>query len=352
MNLVTSLKRRVKAVLNAGHALILGISASSRLTTGMYYLVTGHFAREHYATISGRIAYQKSLKDPKSSSALLRRNVHRLEKGLLMRPRRVPFGLNYIEETVSAYCRASKAGVERTELAWARDVLNEYMDASPSHPKIEPLRALVAEANDEVAKNSNCRRMIPYIRDPNDAPAVTYDDLLALAKYRRSVRWFLARPVPRDMIDRAITVAGYSPTACNRQPYEFRIMDDPALVQQAINLPMGTGGFSHQVPAVAIIVGKQRNYFKERDRHLIYTDASLAIMSFVYALEVQGLASCCINWPDVEEREQKMEKFLRLEQDERPIMLVAIGFPDPDGMVAYSSKKPLSTLRTYNFESK
>lgn len=34
----------------------------------------------------------------------------------------------------------------------------------------------------------------------------------------------------------------------------------------------------------------------------------------------------------------------------RPIMCLAIGYPDPEGMVANSTKKSLSQLRRYNFE--
>lgn len=352
MSALSKIKRRLKSCLSFLDRFLLRIAASSRFSAGLYYLVTGHFGREHVATLAGRIAYNRSLRDPQESSALLRRNVHRLEKGLLMRPRRVPFALNYIEETVSAYARAAEGGVQGRELCWARDVLSEYMAVTPAHPAVDPLRATVRDASAKVASVDTCEQMIPYVRRLEDAPSITYEDLLGLAKFRRSVRWFLPKAVPREMVEKAVLVAGYSPTACNRQPYEFRIIDDPELVKKAIKLPMGTAGFSHQVPALAVVVGKQRNYFKERDRHLIYTDGSLAIMSFVYALEVQGLGSCCINWPDIEDREAKMASFLGLAPDERPIMLVAFGFPDPEGMVAYSGKKPVSVICKYNFEAK
>ena len=69
---------------------------------------------------------------------------------------------------------------------------------------------------------------------------------------------------------------------------------------------------------------------------------------FVFALEAQGLGSCCLNWPDLERQERRMDTLLRLEPDERVIMLVALGYPDPEGLVAYSQKKPLDELRSYN----
>jgi nitroreductase len=150
------------------------------------------------------------------------------------------------------------------------------------------------------------------------------------------------------MIDAAIEIAAQSPSACNRQPFRFVVCDDPQLVQKVAAIPMGTAGYAHNIPVFVIIIGQQRHYFDERDRHLIYIDGSLAAMSFCFALEVQGLSSCCVNWPDVPEREERMAQILNLENDERPIMCLAVGFPDPNGLVAYSQKKPLSQLRQYN----
>jgi len=166
----------------------------------------------------------------------------------------------------------------------------------------------------------------------------------------RSVRWYEDKKVPRQAVDKAIEIAGLSPSACNRQPYYFHVIDDPELLDKVVRLPMGTAGYSSNIPMMIVLVGQMRNYFHERDRHLIYIDGSLAAMSLVYALEVQGLSSCCINWPDIPVREKAMADLLSLNEDERPIMCVSVGYPDPDGMVAYSAKKPLAEIRRFNFE--
>ena len=56
------------------------------------------------------------------------------------------------------------------------------------------------------------------------------DGLRELAERRRSVRWFADRPVPHDLIDKALEVGLQAPSACNRQPFAFRFFDDPELV--------------------------------------------------------------------------------------------------------------------------
>ncbi|MFC7212459.1 hypothetical protein ACFQL3_18500, partial [Natronoarchaeum sp. GCM10025321] len=59
---------------------------------------------------------------------------------------------------------------------------------------------------------------------------------------------------------------------------------------------------------------------------------------FQFALETQGLASRCINWPAIPNNERKLQSLLNLESDETVVMLMAIGYPDPDGMIPYSEK--------------
>lgn len=324
--------------------------ARSRFWSALYYAWwSDAYAREQTANLAGRVAYARSFNRPAGSMALLRRNTHRLEKGLLMRPRRVPFALQYISETVDAYGAAARGGVDCAELEWAGDVLREYFRVHAGEVVVGPLQArfLASAGTDREAATP---RRIPYRRDCSSPLRVDYDGLRQLAWHRRSVRWFQPRPVPRTDIDRALEIAALSPSACNRQPFEFRIFDDPALVRQVIEIPGGTAGYAHNVPAVAVIIGPQRHYFSERDRHLIYIDAALAAMSFLLALEVQGISSCCINWPDIAGPERRMAELLKLQPDERPVMLVAFGYPDPEGLVANSTKKSLQLLRRYNFE--
>jgi len=54
------------------------------------------------------------------------------------------------------------------------------------------------------------------------------------------------------------------------------------------------------------------------------------------------------NWPAIEENEQEMERLLDLDPDESVVMLMPIGYPDPDGMIPHSEKKAVETVRTYN----
>jgi len=327
---------------------LVKIACKSKTLSSFYYLLfSGAFRREQQGVLYGRLRYHNETQSKQNTQYLLRRNIHGLEKGLLMRPRRDIFGLDYLEETINSYENALiKPGLSSSsELQWAHDVLEEYFKVVSPHPIIDKAKARFLGIIDNM--EPGCQ-LIPFKQNKDLQPLVSYEQLLDLACRRKSVRWYLQKPVPRELIDKALLLASLSPSACNRQPFKFRVFTDPDLIHKISSLPGGTRGFYQNIPVLVAVVGSLRAYYNERDRHLIYIDASLTSMAFMFALETLGLSSCGLNWPDVDRIENSITKIISLEPDERVIMLIALGYPDPDGMVAYSQKKELEILRSYN----
>lgn len=321
-------------------------------TSSLYYFIfSNKFQQEHRSVLKGRLKYQQRLSENEQPRYLLRRNIHRLEKGILMRPRKDVFGSMYINETVEAYKNCSNAsGIEikdNNEIQWAHDVLSKFFEIVGPDNKIDKAKKKFRKITLGVRNPDDITR-VPYRIDNNASPPVIFEDFLSLAKRRKSVRWYINKPVPREEIDKALLAASMAPSACNRQPYEFRVFDQSESVRKIASLPWGTVGFKENIPAIVAIVGKLDAFFDERDRHLIYIDSSLAAMSFILALETLGISSCALNWPDIKESEQKMSQALNLESNERVMMLIAFGYPDPEGLVAFSQKKTLSEFRKYN----
>lgn len=324
----------------------------NRLLVHVYYFFSFlTFGREQAAVFRGRRNYYRNKRQGRVTHVELRRNVHRLEKGILMRPRRESFARDYIEETVeffevaAAQFRNNPQETDGDEIHWANDVLAAYFRVvGTENAVIERARARFHA----VALDTDPGSRHPYAHADLPEVQINYDDMLALSMRRRSVRWFDGRTVSREIIDKALLVARQSPTACNRLPYEYRVFDDAAMVKQVAGLPFGAAGYAHNIPNIAVVVGKLDSYFSPRDRHAMYVDASLSAMSFMLALETMGVSTSVINWPDFEPLEMKMQRLLGLDSTERVVMLIAIGYADRDGMVAFSQKKQLSTLRSFN----
>lgn len=344
---------------------IAAIFARSRWSACCYYLFfSGQFRREMHTVLQGRYWYKIRLRQAQRSSPLLRRNIHRLEKGLIMRPRRPVFAVDYIAETVDAYTNACRLQqLEQTELQWATAVLQQYFLHCNAHPVVDtakqrfiaavnaPQHSLVSERSSPPVAfdcadsiDDNAAAPLPYRYADISKAELSFPQLAQLFKQRRSVRWFLPQAVPKQLIYQAVDIARQAPSACNRQPFRFDLLAQPAAAQKIAALAMGTVGFAENIQCLLVVVGDLSCYPAERDRHVIYIDASLATMQLMLALETLGLSTCPINWPDIESRELAMAKALQLAPYERPVMLLAVGYADPDGGIAFSQKKPASLL--------
>jgi len=319
-----------------------------------YHFFIGHaFDREIMAFTRAVNHYNRKVSGAQITNVALRRNIHRLEKGLIMENRRPIFALDYIGETVESYAlimkQAKEAGTDLREIHWAHDVLSAYFDAADtSHPLIGKLKVKfdTLSAPEDIQKSGY---LAPYeSKTRSNLKTPPYEEFLNLALKRRSVRWFSDKKVPREDIDKALRAAFFAPSACNRQPFKYRVFDDPALVKEIARIPFGTAGYADNLPVVIVVTGDLSDFFSARDRHTIYIDASLSAMAFMLALETLGLSSITINWPDFGLLEARMQKTLHLKAYERPVLLLGVGYAKDEGRIPYSQKKPLDLLRTYN----
>jgi nitroreductase len=340
------------AKLKLAEAYTLEVVAKSGVLSGLYYAGSRAYDREHRGTLTAKARYLRDVFAHEGSIFVLRRNVHKIEKALIMKPRRPIFAIGYLRETVDSFedcaVRLQSGRLQDTDtMSWARQVLGVYFQSiTGSHPVIDACKIIYERALNHFALSSSDKERVPFVRPACEIP--TYDQLFQLALHRRSVRWFDGKPVPRELIDKAVLLAGLSPSACNRQPFRFAIFDEPALVQKIGAIPKGTPGWVHNIPCFVVIVGTLEAFDREKDRHIPYIDGSLAAMSLCFALETLGISTCCVNWPDLADTEARMTKALGLKPFERPVMCLAVGYPDAKEKVPYSQKLPLNQLRSYN----
>ncbi|AXJ01719.1 Nitroreductase [Cyclonatronum proteinivorum] len=322
----------------------------SLIGSRLYYtFFSNAFAAQQQAVLKGRATFNT----PETigrlhSSANLRRNIHRLEKGLAMKGRREVFAASYIQQTVREYKEYAAAGFETAERLWAQEVLDTYFEAvSHSDPVAQAFAlyrtVLRTEAGHRTFSfNPQCA---PYAFEVIRDAEVSFEDFQQLCEKRRSVRWFLPRSVPDEAVQKLVSTALLAPSACNRQPFRFICARERAAAVAAC--AAGTTGYVHQLPAVLVVAGDYANYGHERDKNLIYIDASLAAMQLMLAAPTLGLASCPINWAEDPAAESRIRKLIDLKDSERIIMLIALGYPEPGGMIPYSQKKQAAQVLTY-----
>lgn len=323
-------------------------ASKTKISSNIYYLFNNKFTAEHQSVLKGKAAYHASLLEISTSCALLRRNIHRIEKGLIMRPRRSIFGESFIDETVNCYMHAIiSTQLIVTEKKWATDVLDEYFKVVDTTIIIEQAKKNYLKTRKELSGNFNIAAEFPsddesfkpYPYSNLPSTNISFSEIKQLFIKRRSVRWYQDKPVPFNLVQKAANIASFAPSACNRQPYRFMFCDEKVKTFEIAKCAMGTVGFAENLPAIIVIVGDLSAYPAERDRHLIYIDGSLAAMQLMLALETLGISTCSINWPDIASREHKIRKIIELKDYERIVMLLAVGYADSTGGIPYSQKK-------------
>jgi len=269
-----------------------------------------------------------------------------------MKPRRNEFGLRFILGTCKAYrslLKEDQTGeYSQSELKWSYDVLTKYFEIVESS-NLEFLKAekIFKESKKKYDLNEDIEiKEVPYVN--SKIPLISYDELLTLSEFRKSIRWFNTnKPVNKSDIEKALKIALLAPSSCNRQPFKYYISTEKEKVNNIVKIPAGTVGWNHNVPAIAVLVGRQRAFYDIANRHSIYVDSTLSVMPFIFALETLGLSSCIINWADDGGREKEMVKQLSLEKDEKVILSIAIGYSDLKSEVAYSKRKNIKEIVKY-----
>jgi nitroreductase len=163
-----------------------------------------------------------------------------------------------------------------------------------------------------------------------------FDELVSI---RRSVRSFTSMEVPREIIKHAVVLAQLSPSACNRQPCRVYLITDDIKKNALLALQNGNNGFGHSIPALAVITSDSAAFFDASERHEPYVDGGLFSMTLMYALSAQGLATCCLNWCVSPDKNVALRNILPLADSEVVIMLMAIGYPEPNVLVPRSPRK-------------
>ncbi|MGK9120870.1 nitroreductase family protein [Olivibacter jilunii] len=276
----------------------------------------------------------------------LRRNIHRLEKGLSYPTAKSVFAEDYVTATVKLLSVGLRTDeLDEHTICWATSVLSLYFQVVQETPIIKEAKStfdeLLLKLGDSYKKDH-----VPYLSSKRPDLNISYSELMNLSIRRRSVRYFEDKKVDLNVVKQAYDIAKYAPSACNRQSFQFLFYNEKELVDKLANVPGGVAGYT--LPAVIVVVGRYDGYFDVRDINAPVIDASLSIMSFLYAAETLGLGTVCINWPNLPDREKKIRKLLDIKSYEFVIMMIGLGYPLDAGKIPYSAKRPNENVLLFN----
>lgn len=192
----------------------------------------------------------------------------------------------------------------------------------------------------------------------------------ALMRTRRTVRQFARREVPEEIIQDCLRTAGTAPSGANMQPWHFVLINDPA-VKRRIRIaaekeerefyarrappewlealaPLGTDAekpFLENAPYL-IAIFQQRFGLLPDGRKLkhYYAAESVGIATglLIAALHNAGLVTLTHTPSPM----NFLNEILERPENEKPFLLLVVGFPEQDAVVPKISKKPLDEYLT------
>jgi len=193
----------------------------------------------------------------------------------------------------------------------------------------------------------------------------------ALMQRRRTVRFFSSEPVPRDVLENCLRAAGSAPSGANLQPWQFVVVGDPVLKRK-----IRSGAESEErefyarratrewLAALAPLGTDSDKPFLEHAPWLIavfyqayVTRANGARMKVYYPIDSTGIATgflisalhhaglCCLT--HTPSPMAFLNEILDRPANERPFVLLVVGYPAPAAMVPDISRKPLSEICTF-----
>lgn len=273
----------------------------------------------------------------------LRRDVHRLEKAITARNRRELFGLEPCTGVITALERESCR--DRSTLEWANSVLLRYF-SDVSGVQNSTLHDLCERFNN-LNRNRVFEGVAQRLYSTYPLDSIECATLEELIKSRRSIRRFLSRPVDRKAIEDALYLSAQAPSACNRLPYRFVLLDLPEKIANVGGLAGGTTGWLDNIPCLIVVVGDWSPFSDTHDRHTPFIDSSYAVIQLLLKLHKDGMGGCVINWKNTLENDQKLRQLIMLEPWEQAITLVAVGHP-ATADVPISLKKDYGAIFTWN----
>jgi len=197
--------------------------------------------------------------------------------------------------------------------------------------------------------------------------AVFYADM----RRRRSVRQFSDRPVPAGVIEDCVRAAATAPSGANKQPYHFVVVTDPAVkrrIRAAAEAeehafyqrrasqewlddlaPLGTDArkpFLEIAPCLIAVFMQRYGLLPDgttAKHYYVRESVGIAVGVLIAAIHRAGLVSL----PYTPSRMGFLSEVLKRPENERPFLLLAVGYPAEGAVVPDIHKKSLEEIATF-----
>lgn len=219
--------------------------------------------------------------------------------------------------------------------------------------------------------HGNCIPYVEYRSYPEDEMQRRALEFYDEIRWRRTVRAFSARPVPRTVIETCLRAAGTAPNGANFQPWHFVVVSDPGVKRQIREAaeaeerefyggrapqewldalaPLGTDAdkpFLETAPHLIAIFAQSYGVASDgrKVKHYYVTESvGIATGFLIAALHHAGLVTLTHTPSPM----GFLNEILGRPENERPFLLLVVGYPAEGVTVPAITKKRLEDIATF-----
>jgi nitroreductase len=190
-------------------------------------------------------------------------------------------------------------------------------------------------------------------------------------QHRRTVRYFSERAVPREVIEDCLLAAGTAPSGANLQPWHFVVISDPAIKhriraeaekeehefytrrasQEWLDAlaPLGTDEhkpFLETAPFLIVIFSQSYGLLTDGRKvknYYVQESVGIATGMLITAVHNAGLVSLTHTPSPM----GFLNEILGRPANEKPFLILVVGYPASDAVVPDIGKKPLDHIATF-----
>ncbi|MCD8164745.1 MAG: nitroreductase family protein [Bacteroides sp.] len=151
---------------------------------------------------------------------------------------------------------------------------------------------------------------------------------MEVIRQRSSIRSYMDQPVDKEILETLVWAGMAAPSAMNKQPWQFIIIDDAALLQELGEIP--TSGMVKKAPAAILVCGDMQKAGEGWLQEYWIQDCSAASQNILLAVTHLGLGAVWTSVYPAPERIKKVSELLNLPEHIIPLNIIPVGYPSRD----------------------
>lgn len=292
-----------------------------------------------YRLLVRHLGSSNCYKSQEKLRALIIMQAHIMEKGLALREVRPGFGVPKVLKLLNNldlyYTRYKDGELLFFVLSMIEEYIRFNREKGVENNEIiliyNRLNAIPLTADYEYLRGGT---MVVTKKDIQQKCAVNYLDFV---KSRYSIRNFTGELVDKQLVYKALEIARYTPSACNRQPWGNHVFFNKEKIQEILDYQTGAKQFGDDLTCLILVTARYGSFFKG-EYHQPYVNGGMYAMNLLLALHSTGLGTVSLN---LGFKQKKLNGFMRLckmQESEVPIMLIGVGVIPEELKVACSKR--------------